>query len=274
MGAACFTFLDGTAGVRYGSAIVLSFTAGFLNTVCSNFMNSSFSLPALTIAFNLVILPFMGGINTGNIGVVGIKDSSMSESIDTSMSFWFMVDSILRGVGQFILADTTTGGLFVVLGIAVASRPSAFSVIFGSLIACITALYIIEIPDELVSDVRKGLYGFNTAGVFVAISGNVFYICNWHSVFNGIVASFFSVFVLVSFKAFLGISEWNLPVMTLPFCVTTWLMMYLRAPGLIPLDQNNAPARHTVQAEPQSSYLDNSMHSFSMDSSIHSSSSR
>ena len=268
MACACFTFLDG----RYGAAIVLSFFAGFVNTILSNFMNSSFSLPALTLAFNFVMLSFLGGINTGNITAVKLK-SSLSDSVDTSMSFWFMIDAIFRGVGQFIFADTTWGGLLIVIGITIASRPSAVSVVLGSFLACISALYILQIPDPLIADVRRGLYGYNTAGVFAAISGNVFYIFNRNSIFYGFIGSFLSVLILVGSKTFFGSSEWNLPVMTVPFCLTTWFMMYLRAPALTPLDQRDAPARHTVRALRQSTYLDNSMHSY-LDESLHSSASK
>ena len=234
-------------------------------------MNSAFSLPALTLAFNVVIISFLASINTNNITIMETKASS-NDSIDTSITFWFMVDAMFRGVGQFIFADTTVGGLVIVAGIAIASRPAAMAAFFGSFIACISALYILEVPKSLVSDVRKGLYGYNSAGVYAAIAGNVFFVHNRASIFYGAVGTLLSMLVLVGSKSFLGTSELNLPVMTVPFCITTWLMMYLRAPALIPMDQSNAPARHTVRASMQSEYLDVSIHSY-MEDSQHSSSS-
>ena len=70
---------------------------------------------------------FLAGINTGNIQVIRSVAASTSLDVHPDSSIWkfsfmFMIEASIKGAGQFMFVDTTLGGVFVILGIAVASR--------------------------------------------------------------------------------------------------------------------------------------------------------
>ena len=45
----------------------------------------------------------------------------------------------------------------------------------GSAVAVLTSYYLIQVPQELLMDVRNGLFSYNSAGTCAAIAGGVFY---------------------------------------------------------------------------------------------------
>jgi len=55
---------------------------------------------------------------------------------------------------------------------------------------------VIEVPAELNESVRNGLYGYNAAGVYAAIAGNVFYLSTKESMVFGIAGTCLSFLVL------------------------------------------------------------------------------
>ena len=171
---ACFTFFkESDYFRRYLVAVGLSFMAGYVHNIFSNFMNASFTLPALTIAFNIVLLSVISVVASDNSNLVVMKDVSEGEPVSVSIDF--IAEATAKGVGQFIFADTVWGGMLIVVGLAVSSRWSAATALCGSFLGCVIALYIIQVPSLILPSIRDGLYGYNAAGVVHVITSPVLY---------------------------------------------------------------------------------------------------
>ena len=67
---------------------------------------------------------FLLGIASGNIQVIrpAVSSSTSSSANDTEMSFMYMFEASVKGVGQFMFVDTAVGGALVIVGIAISSR--------------------------------------------------------------------------------------------------------------------------------------------------------
>ena len=69
------------------------------------------------------------------------------------------------------------------------------------------------------------------------------------------------MYPLVLLNSFLVVNGLQLPALTMPFCITTWMMMFLRSHHLQPLHPDEVPAGHSTRALTQSDFLDSSIHS-------------
>ncbi len=129
--------------------------------------------------------------------------------------------AVLLGVSQFIFVDTVTGGVFVLLALAVASRPGCLAAYVGATIALITSWWCLQVPNT--SAMANGLYGYNAAGACAAV------VCvseskwpRWKVWLLAVGASVSVVFMQVFVQAVIGP---GLPVCTLPFVLTSWLYL-------------------------------------------------
>lgn len=136
-------------------------------------------------------------------------------------SFWYSNKYIsflpfaLKGISQVLLIDNAISGLLIILGIMIYS-PFLGSIAFlSSLFGTIIAVILGGNKEDL----HKGLFGFNptltgTAAMFLV-----------DSPFNWVIAL---IAALLSSIVFLvlnhSIKNKNIPVLTLPFILTIWLM--------------------------------------------------
>ncbi|CAE7717176.1 unnamed protein product, partial [Symbiodinium microadriaticum] len=219
---------------------VLSAAAGVIHISCVNMSN----LPALTFSFNIIMMCFLLAVakQKTNIATVAwlleADDDAVDDSVDDidkiPANFMFFVHALFRGVGQFIFIDNSLGGAFVVLGIAIASRYSGAAVLCGSIVGCINTRYILRVPPSSWMNIRNGIYGFNCAGIFAALAGDVFFNFTWGGVLMGVVGSMLVGLVSLALASFLDSDETGLPFLTLPFCLTTWFMLLTRSQHLVP----------------------------------------
>ena len=202
-------------------------------------------MPALTFAFNIIMMCFLLAVakqktNVATIAWLLETDDyavpSVSEEADDGVpaDFMFFIHALFRGVGQFIFIDTTVGGALVVIGIAISSRYSGLAVLCGSFIGCINSRYVLRVPPSSWVNIRNGIYGFNCAGIFAAMAGDVFFKVNWGGVLMGAVGSFLVGLVSLALASFFDSDETGVPFLTLPFCITTWIMLLTRTQHLIP----------------------------------------
>lgn len=145
----------------------------------------------------------------------------------------FYLDMSVRGVGQFMFADTTSGGFAILIGIGIASRFGALAAWLGGTLGGITALHVLQVPNRI--NVRMGLYGYNSAGTCASLAGSVFFHTTPMSIVVGGVGAMLASLLNVAFISFWG-TLWNLPVLTFPFITTAWIMIISRSKWLIPLD--------------------------------------
>jgi urea transporter len=200
------------------------------------------SMPALTLAFNMVLVFYIMIVAQGLTTTVTLKsmvgeadDGSSSVEIWEDISAAYAVDAVLRGVGQFCFVSDTIGSLMVVIGIWICSRKAAYMAIIGSGAGLITSRYVLAVPASLSGAIRQGLYSYNSMGAAVSVAGNVFYQFSLASisiaVFTSILVVLLQLFVEATFSSIAGTS---FPSLTIPFVITTWLVMMSKTKRLVP----------------------------------------
>jgi urea transporter len=223
-----------------GITMVLSAMAGLLHMSARH----SSELPALTLGFNICMLAFLYILTDDRSDWTELgwaaSDDDYPEDVDQSWiqsNFHFFHDATARGVGQFMFVSNTTGAWMVILGIALTSRIAALAAVTGSLSASIAARYIFVVPPASLVAVHNGLYGYCAAGVCVSLGGGVFYHASPISLAIGIIGAIFCVFIQLAVEAILKTDGLPLPVLTIPFVATTWLMMLSRSAWLDPRNE-------------------------------------
>ncbi|CAN0443614.1 unnamed protein product, partial [Ectocarpus fasciculatus] len=218
---------------------VLSALAGLLHMSCRH----ACSLPALTLSFNICMLGFLLTLTDNRSDLTelgwGAWDDEYSPDdgvdptwIEADLSFFH--DATIRGVGQFMFVGNTVGAWLVVIGIAVTSRRAACAAVLGSFVACVTCRYLFDLPPSGLVAVHNGLYGYCAAGACVAMGGGVFYQDSVPALFIGMVGAMLAVFIHLAVEAALINDNLSLPALTIPFVISTWLMMLSRSAWLDP----------------------------------------
>ena len=125
------------------------------------------------------------------------------------------VDELLRGIGQVMFQNSPITGLFFLVGLFVGSFEFGIYGLLGTAVATLTAHWL-GVPKELTS---VGLYGYNGTLVGVALA---FYLAD-----NPLVPVYIGLASIVATIATAAIGNvvgtWQLPALTAPFVVTTWI---------------------------------------------------
>lgn len=236
VGCACLVLLDQSLEARtVGVAIVLSFVSGVVHVALANLM-STIRLPTFTFAFNVTTIAFLLSVKTNNAGIISLASSAAPDAYPlgyTDFSASFLWDASVRGVGQFMFADTTAGSILIILGIGVASRMGAMAAWGGAAVAAITAVFLLAVPISGRIDVRNGLFGYNSAGTCASLAGGVIFDPTVSGCVFGVFGAAFAVLLQTMFKALLG-HQFGLPVLTFPFITSTWLMLLTKSKLLVP----------------------------------------
>lgn len=224
VGCACWAFMKPSYALQ--AAFLLPILAGFLHVAFVNFLRT-WELPCFTFAFNVVIIMFLYASNSGVIEL-GLASGLPVEHRESwnEMTSLYAVDATIRGVGQFMFADTTVGSALVIAGICVSSRKGAVIVMIGSLVGWLMARFVFHATFE--DNIRSGLYGYNCAGACCALSGGIFYKTSDGAVMIGVIGA---VFASLLHFGFAGMFD-GLPVLTFPFIVSTWVIMLSRTKWL------------------------------------------
>ena len=147
--------------------------------------------------------------------------------------FLVFIDSVLRGIGQVMLQNNSYTGFLFLIGIFYNSLLLGFATLLGSIISTLSAILLGASP----SNIRDGLFGFN--GVLVAIALLYFLEPTWITWGYVILATASSTIIMA---ATLNITKvWNLPALTAPFVLTTFLFILacarfgqLNSTGMLP----------------------------------------
>lgn len=146
-----------------------------------------------------------------------MADDSLSEDrarLDSlTIADWI---SPLTGLGQIMFQDSALTGALFLAGIAVVSPLMAAGAALAAVIGTLTA-YVCRLD---IGEIRDGLYGFNAGLVGIAVLAN----------YEPVLLTFA---LLIAGAAISTLLTWAMrhripfPTYTLPFIVTTWLVLYV-----------------------------------------------
>jgi urea transporter len=129
-----------------------------------------------------------------------------------------VVDTLLRGIGQVMFQNNPLTGLLFLVGIFVNSLKFGGAALLG-LAASTLAAHLLGADRTLI---RAGLFGFN--GVLVGI-GLAFFL-----EFDFLLAVYIVLGAAVSTIVMMALSNlltpWDMPALTAPFVLTTWLLLF------------------------------------------------
>lgn len=225
VGCACLTFFGGV-DETIAATVLLSFLAGIVHVAVTNLMKM-WQLPSFTFAFNIVTIMIIFAVKGDNVKLRFAKSAAVHHSPNwTDMSLLFAVDASIRGVGQFMFADTTVGSSFVVAGIALCSRKGAAIALLGSIVGWVTAFYILDTTNRV--NIRSGLYGYNCAGTCCVLAGGIFYRASDGAIVVGICGAALAALLHQGMSGLFG----GQPVLTFPFITSAWILMLCRSKWL------------------------------------------
>ena len=218
--------------------LILSFVVGVVHSSCVN-MNK---LPALTLAFNIVILAFLLSVARGESTVATptwlTGDSPPPPPSDENwqdFDIFYFFDALFRGIGQFCFVPTTWGGLMVLLGIFTCSRQAGSMALLGSFTALFVARFLLVLPRGHKNLIRAGLFGYNAMGTCVAMGGDVFFKSDPLNTLVAVFGAGLTVLIQTAVESILDTDGLGLPVLTIPFVATTWIIMLSRSDWLKPI---------------------------------------
>lgn len=154
-------------------------------------------------------------------GPLGMVDGTMPEwqaRVEANPLADF-VDYCLRGVGQVVFMNNPITGLFILIGIFVASAWLGFAAVLGLVVSTLTGI-LIGVDRGLI---RAGLYGFN--GILVGAGLGLFLAPEWDelAIVWIIVVSAFSSILMATLAAVM--QAWKVPPFTLPFNFATLIFL-------------------------------------------------
>jgi urea transporter len=128
------------------------------------------------------------------------------------------VDALLRGTGQVMFQNNPLTGLLFLVGIFVNSFKFGGTGLLG-LAASTLAAYLLGADRALI---RAGLFGFN--GILVGIALAFFFEFDFLLAVYIVLGAAVSTVVMMALINLL--SPWDMPALTAPFVLTTWLLLF------------------------------------------------
>ena len=177
-GGALATFVAPPDG--YGSIYLLP-AAVFLGLLCSGARQAigratrrAFSVPALTLTFNVLILLFLQATtHGGGVGLHLKPTGNATEPAPTLREGATWASAAMLGVTQFTFVDSLVGAAFVLAGLLWADFQRGGVILCGGLIGSVTALGFAggaatarDFPGVM-RTFKSGLFGYNSCGAAV-----------------------------------------------------------------------------------------------------------
>lgn len=228
----------------------LSAISGILHMSLANILGLA-KLPPFTAAFNVTVFCLLLSVSQGNTTIATFRPAN--ENIDPTSGYqdesfaWFITIAI-KGVGQFMFADTLVGGILIILGITLQHRRDGFCAVLGAFVGGISARYVFSLPSSSSLAISTGLYGYNAAGTCVVLGGGRFYRDTNSAYVIAIIGAILSVYLQITYESLFVITTYSksssvistdpipvlvsLPVLTFPFITTAWLMMLTQSAWL------------------------------------------
>lgn len=217
-GMAMYLFMTGPN--KWWIALVGAFIAVLITAAFMEFFKES-TLPVLTMPFILLTwfmlmmaYRFDRFILTNDL----VPQFLSHEKLDQiAIPDW--PEALINGYGQIFFIEQNLSCILILAAVFVSSWRSGLFVIGANLVALATA-YFFGADHVLIG---KGLYGYNAILAVLAISVALPSEKRNRPVFSGLIAAILSVLITASISAWM--QPYGLPALTLPFVLTTWLML-------------------------------------------------
>jgi len=209
--------------------VALTWACVILASACSTLLMAAllaafkaWKLPALTAPFVFTSLVFFlsaarfGRLEpTGQLPTAGLPVKAAVEGVVTGGT---VGEGLLTGIGQVFFQGSTISGALFVVGLLVSSRHAASAALAGSLAGLLVAWGMGAAEPAI----RAGAFGFNSVLTAIALA-RVFLAPGAASTVYALLGAIVTPFVAAACGA--ALEPLGLPVMTLPFVLTTWVFL-------------------------------------------------
>jgi urea transporter len=217
--------LVGIASFFFFAHGILSVSLMLVGCVCAALLTrlarSSAPFPTYTAPF---VVTTWGVYLIGK--ALGLVPVSGAPPVIPNVETGFYAEAILHGVGQVMFQASLWTGLLFLLGIAISDWKHALLVLAGTLVGMLVALYHFTVgadaidPERLIARgaydiIQLGLYGYNATLAPVAL-----YL--WR---KSLIPALLGMLLTVPLTEFVPML--NLPALTAPFVLATWLVLAL-----------------------------------------------
>ncbi|MFF2754776.1 urea transporter [Psychrobacillus sp. NPDC058041] len=218
-GLAIYLFLEGPH-----KWIIALLCAGVTTIVTAALMNITkhFDMPILTFPYIILTWFFIGTsfrlsfIKPG-ANILPQNLINWERELDGPLDW----HGLITGIGQVFFLDEILPAFFFLIAIFIASRRYGIYAIIGSVIGWLTALFL----GGEITLINLGLYNYNAVLTMIAVT-SVLEVKHKNAWITGIFASILSVQITASLDTFL--LQYGLPVLTMPFVLSTWLIQNAR----------------------------------------------
>ena len=216
VGCAAFTFLNCGAAV-WVTLLAASLLTLPLKLLCDRMFRtvgiSSLTLPFILATWGLLIIS-----ETWNPATLYIPENISEAPVVTLPS---LLAAWMKGLSQVFLTDSWVTGCIFAVGLFAASRRAALWALAGSAIGMAIATAF-NIPWLQISE---GLWGFSPALTAIAV-GDTFR-TDTHKPLKWTILTVFAIILAVVVQLFIQpiFEKSSLPILTLPFCMATWIVV-------------------------------------------------
>ncbi len=216
VGCAAFTFLNCGAAV-WVMLLAASLLTLPLKLLCDR-MFRTVGISSLTLSFILATWSFLIISETWNPATLYIPEKiaeAPGVTLPSLLAAW------MKGLSQVFLTDSWVTGCIFAIGLFAASRRAALWALAGSAIGMAIAAAL-NIPWLQIS---QGLWGFSPALTVIAV-GDTFR-TDTHKPLLWNILTVFAIILTVVVQLFFQplLEKASLPILTLPFCVATWIVV-------------------------------------------------
>jgi len=197
------------------------FGAALTTTVAISFKKYFVNIPMLTFPFILTtwlifLLPYQ-------LEIFQLSDQLMPQSLlnwqpaPESDITW--LGAFFNSISQIFLLDSALTGILILIGIFIASKRAFLS----SVLAIIIALFFSYILGVENGQIQLGMYGYNAILTAIAVCYTFNVKHSGFSILYGLIGAVITVPVTAGLSTI--ITPYGLPFLTMPFVLTTWLML-------------------------------------------------
>lgn len=178
-------------------------------------MFARWGLSSLTLPF---IVATWAMIYTGQLTSTTIPLQPETSTATACISALEIIKGLMKGLSQIFLIDSWVTGCVFLVGLLAAGHRAAVWALTGSATGMATAFCIGCQPTEIAA----GLWGFSPALTAIAIGVTFRKSDKWQWNMVTVAATIVTVFIQHWLTPCLG--SIGLPVLTLPFCIVTWVV--------------------------------------------------
>jgi len=220
-GLALMLFLNGP--YQWIIALIGAALAAVVNAAMLHLMRNT-DIPVLTLPY--IIVSWLVLLSSYKLQAVKLSPNLAPQNL----SHWQLdiageidlVQGSLNGIGQIFFLHTILSGVLLFVAIFWAGWRFGLFAIIGNSVSLLTA-YTLGAERTLI---YLGLYGYNAILTILAVSVIFKTSTNRYAMFTGVIGAALTVPITASLATLL--IPFGLPVFTMPFVISTWLILFAR----------------------------------------------